>query len=68
MTFTSTGDSSSIFKDGKLKPGIYRVQSLFNEAFIDVQEHSRELYCRSFQDLGEERGLVRRKISPVIRI
>ena len=67
MTFTSVGDSSSIFKDGNLKPGIYKIQNLYNETFLDVQEHSREIYCRSVQDLREGMGLVRRCPSPVVR-
>ena len=68
MAFTSTSDSPSIFKDGKLKPGIYKIQSLYNEAFLDVEEHSREIYCRSFQDLREGRGLVRRQTLCIVRV
>ena len=61
MTSTSTSNPSSIFKDGKLKPGIYKIQSLYNNAYLDIHEHAaRELHLRPAQDLGEGKGLVRR--------
>ena len=61
MTFTSTNNSLSIFKDGKLKPGIYKIQNLHNDAYVDIHEHSgRALHCRPAQDLKEGRGLVSR--------
>ena len=60
MTPTSTSNSSSIFQDGKLKPGIYKIQNLHNDAFLDIHEHpARELHLRPAQDLREGRGLVR---------
>jgi len=69
MTFTSTSDCLSIFdKDGKLKSGIYKIQSLYNETFVDIQELSRELCCRSGQSLGEGRGLVRWYPSPMVHV
>ena len=60
MTSISTSNSSSIFQDGKLKPGIYKIQNLHNDAFLDIHEHpARELHLRPAQDLREGRGLVR---------
>ena len=60
MSFTSTNNPSSIFENGKLKSGIYKIQNLHNDAYVDIHEHSeRGLYCRSAQDLREGRGLVR---------
>ena len=50
---------TSIFKDGKLKPGIYKIRNLFNEGYVDIYEHSREMRWRSAQELEEGRGLVR---------
>ena len=67
MAFTSTGNSSSIFEDGKLKPGIYKIQNLYSEAFLDIHEHSREMCCRPARDLGEERGIVRQHPFPMAR-
>ena len=59
MTSASTADPSSNFKDGKLKPGIYKIQNIFAETFLDYEVHSRELRCRPAKDLGEDKGLVR---------
>ena len=54
-------DSSlSIFKDGKLKPGIYKIQNIVSETYVDVEVHTREIHCRPASNLGEGRGLVRR--------
>ena len=66
MTFTSTNSLSSIFENGKLKPGIYKIQNLYNDAYVDIHEHSaREMHLRPAQDLREEKGLVRQYHSPV---
>ena len=63
MTLTSTGDSSSILEDGKLKPGTYKMQNVFAGTYLDIEVHSRELCCRPTQDLG---GIVRQYPSPVV--
>ena len=50
----------------KLKPGIYQIQNLYNDAYLDIHEHSaREMHLRPAQDLREEMGLVRQYHSPV---
>ena len=46
MTSTSTNGYTSIFKDGKLKPGIYKLQNIVSQTCVDIQEHTRRLYCR----------------------
>ena len=59
----------SIFEDGKLKPGTYKIQNLHNDAYLDIHEHSaREVHLRPTQDLGEGKGLVRQYRLPVARI
>lgn len=58
MTLTSTGSILSIFKDGKLKAGVYKIQNLYTEGYVDIHEYSRELCCRPAQDLREGRGIV----------
>ena len=66
MTLTSTNNPSSIFEDGKLKPGIYKIQNLCGEAYVDIHESSaREMHLRPAQDLREGRGLVRLDYSPM---
>ena len=68
MTPNSTGESLSIFKDGKLKPGIYKIQNIQTENYVDIEVHSRELCCRPAKDLGEGRGLVSVYPSFVVRV
>ena len=58
MTLTSTGHSLSISEDGKLKPGIYKIQNIQTETYVDIEVHLREVCCRPTKDLGEGRGLV----------
>ncbi|KAF9649755.1 hypothetical protein BDM02DRAFT_1746311 [Thelephora ganbajun] len=57
MTQSPTNGSSSIFKDGKLKPGIYKIQNLHGQTYMDVHEHSRDVCCRPATALEEGRGL-----------
>ena len=59
MTFRSHSDSPSIFRDGKLKLGFYKIQNLYSQTYLDIHEHSKELCCRPAQNLEEGRGLVR---------
>ena len=60
MTMNSkTSDSLSIFEDGKLKPGIYKIQNLYGQTYVDIHEHSREVCCRPATAFIEGRGLVR---------
>ena len=63
---TRTGDS--IFENGKLKAGIYKIQNLYSESYVDVYERSREVWCRATQEIQEGRGLVRRCPLPVVRV
>ena len=68
MTLKSTGDSSSIFKDGKLEPGIYKIQNLYAETYLDIELHSGDMCCRPTKDLEEGRGIVRRYLSSVVHV
>ena len=58
MTLDSPNDSCSIFENGRLKPGIYKIQNLHSQTYLDIHEHSRELCGRPAQNV-EGRGLVR---------
>ena len=49
----------SIFQDGKLKPGIYKIRNVFTGTYIDIEEHSRGMCCRPARDIEEGNGLVR---------
>jgi len=68
MALNSTSDSSSIFKDGKIKPGIYKVQNIYTETYLDIHRHSKELCCRPTKDLEDGRGLVNQYLSSVLHI
>ena len=59
MPLHSTSGSSSIFENGKLKPGFYKIQNLFSETYLDIHRHSREVCCRPAQDIEGGRGIVR---------
>jgi len=58
MTLNTTGDSTSIFKDGKLKSGIYEIQNIYTDTYLDVEVHTREVCCRPATNLKEGRGRV----------
>ena len=59
---------TSIFEDGILKSGVYKIQNIQSETYIDIEVHTRELCCRSAGNLGEGRGLVGRYPSFMIRV
>lgn len=68
MTTNPPGDSVSIFADGKLKPGVYKIQNIYSETYLDIEVHSRGVCCRPANDLGEGRGFVRWYSTPVARV
>ncbi|KAF9648159.1 hypothetical protein BDM02DRAFT_3187328 [Thelephora ganbajun] len=47
MTFTSTDNSPPIFENGKLKPGIYKIQNLQTEGYVDIHEHLKEMWTET---------------------
>ncbi|KAF9781764.1 hypothetical protein BJ322DRAFT_243295 [Thelephora terrestris] len=57
MTFHSTQSSPSIFQDGRLKPGIYKIRNVLTQTFVDIEEHSRMVCSRPLQSLEEGNGL-----------
>ena len=57
MGVTSTNDATSIFKDGKLKSGIYKIQNIVSQTYVDIREHNKEL-CGRPATVLEGKGLV----------
>ena len=57
MTLTSTNDSVSVFEDGKLRPGIYKIMNIVSQTYVDIREHTKELCGRPVTVL-EGKGLV----------
>ena len=66
LVLTMTSTPTKIFKDGKLRPGIYKIQNLYTKGFLDAYEHSKEMCCRPVK--GPEEGLVRGYPLPVVRV
>ena len=51
----------------EVQPGVYKIQNIYTESYLDIHLHSMELCCRPANDLGVGRGLVRPYLQPVIR-
>jgi len=49
----------TIFEDGKLKPGLYKIQNLLSGTYLDIHEHSMEVCCRPASALEKNDGIVR---------
>jgi len=58
MLTPPTDDPMSIFVDGKLKSGTYKVQNLASETYLEVLDHSKELCCRTAAVLTPKDALV----------
>jgi hypothetical protein len=57
MPLPSQNESGSIFREGKLKPGVYKIQNVVGQTYVDVREHSKQL-CGRPATLLEGKGLV----------
>ena len=51
--------SHMIFQDGKLKPGLYKIQNLVSKTYVDIHEHTMEVCCRPASALEKDDGIVR---------
>lgn len=59
MTYNTPESSLSIFQDGKIKPGIYKIQNIVSRTYVDTKDHLRELCGRPSSVLGSGGGQVR---------
>ena len=50
--------SHSILENGKLKPGIYKIQNIQSGSYLDVEVYTRAVCGRPIRDLEEGRGFV----------
>ncbi|KAF9649758.1 hypothetical protein BDM02DRAFT_3128122 [Thelephora ganbajun] len=50
-------DRFSILQDGKIKPGIYKIQNIVSKTYADIKDHVRELCGRPSSTLEKSRGL-----------
>ena len=60
--------ATSIFKDGKVKPGIYKIQNQHSGTYLDVHQDSKIVCCRPAQDLKDGWGLVRLYTPSTVRV
>ena len=58
MTPHSTSNPPFITKDGKIEPGIYKIQNLYAGTYLDIHQHSKQMCCRPARDLEDGAGLV----------
>lgn len=54
----------TIFEDGKLKPGLYKIQNLHSKTYLDIHEHTMEVCGRPSSALEENDGIVRTNYCP----
>jgi hypothetical protein len=66
MILPSQHDPTSIFADGKLKAGIYKIQNIAGHTYLDIRENTQELCCRPGTAL-EGKGFVSYPLAPVSR-
>ena len=58
MPTSPSYDPMSIFVDGKLKPGAYKVQNLYSQTYLEVLESSKTLCCRPATVLTDQDAVV----------
>ena len=58
MLTSPSYDPMSIFANGKLKPGTYKVQNLNSQTYLEVLEPSRKLCCRPATVLSDQDAVV----------
>lgn len=68
MGLAKTGDSLSIFEDGRLNPEMYKIQNLQSGTYLDIHERSREVCCHSVKNLEQGKGLVRLYLPSMVRV
>lgn len=54
----NSGAGRSIFQDGKLKPGIYKIRNIVSKTYVDIKDDVRVLCGRPSTALEEGRGEV----------
>ena len=57
----------SMFHNGKLNPGIYKIQNIVGETFVDIREYNKELCCRPESVLGEKGQVCQSPAHPIDR-
>ena len=58
MKGSYSSPNSAILQDGKIKPGIYKIQNIVSRTYADIKDDVRELCGRPSSDLEKSRGQV----------
>ena len=56
----------TILVDGKLKPGLYKIQNLVSKTYVDIHEHTMKVCCRPASALEKDIGIVRTLRFPTV--
>ena len=48
----------SILDGGRIKPGIYKIQNIQSQTYLEIRESAKELCCRPAAALEDGKGLV----------
>ena len=60
--------NSSIFNNGRLRQGTYKIQNLHARTYADIRESTREMFCYPAKDLEEGSGIVRSYSSLAVQV
>ena len=58
MVYNSRETGNSIFQDGRLKPGTYKIRNIVSKTFVDIKDDLRELCGRPSTALEQGRDHV----------
>ena len=58
MTTNPMSNSVSILNDGRIKPGIYKIQNVVGQTYLEIREDSKELCCKPAAASEDGKGLV----------
>ena len=58
MLVPPSNDPMSMFVNGKLRPGVYKVQNLTGQTYLEILEDTKEVCCRPAAVLSPQDALV----------
>jgi hypothetical protein len=58
MVYNSSKSSSPIFRDGKIRPGVYKIRNIVSKTYVDIKDDVRELCGRPSLALEDGRDQV----------
>ena len=58
MKYSYSSPTATVLQDGKIKPGIYKIQNIVSKTYVDIKDDLRELCGRPSSALERSRGHV----------